>query len=220
MSLFNKIRFVDPITPEKGAIDEAVRVMKAGGVIVFPTSGLYGLGVEAFNVAAIRKIFDLKGRDLQKPLLVLVHEMDAVRPLVDHVSPAAKRLMDHFWPGKLTLVFNASEKVPLELTAGTGKIGIRVVQHPVASALTGAMACPITGTSANRSGFSACSRIETLDASLKHGVDLVLDAGPLMGGAPSTVVDVTGNAPVILRSGAISPADIRDAIAFSRAEKY
>lgn len=213
MSLSNNTRPIDPIRPDAGLIGQAAATVKAGGVIVFPTSALYGLGADAFNVSALRKIFALKGRDLGKPLLVLVHGIDDVWPLVGHVRPAARGLMERFWPGKLTLVFEANRSVPMELTAGTGKIGIRVAKHPVASALTDALKGPLTATSANRSGFGACSRIDALDASLKSGVDLVLDAGPLTGDSPSTVVDVTGNLPVVLRQGAISPDDIQAALA-------
>ena len=159
----NKIRQLDPSDPDPEMIAEAAWTIGKGGIVVFPTSGLYGLGADAFNDLAVRRIFEIKRRDIRKPLLILIRRCEDVYPLVTHVPPAAKRLMDHFWPGGLTLVFEANHMAPLALTAGSGKIGIRMVKHPVAAALIEAIQRPITGTSANISGFDGCHRIDLLD---------------------------------------------------------
>jgi L-threonylcarbamoyladenylate synthase len=128
--------------------------------------------------------------------------------LVRTVPPAGTRIIERFWPGKITIVFPAAESLPLGLTAGSGKIGIRLPGHPVARALVEAFAGPLTGTSANLSGRSGCRRIGQLPPELLQRIDLVLDAGPLKGGVGSTVVDVTGEVPVILREGEVTRAEI------------
>jgi L-threonylcarbamoyladenylate synthase len=120
--------------------------------------------------------------------------------------------MDHFWPGRVTLVFKASDAVPRHLTAGTGKIGIRSTGHPVAAALIRFLGRPITGTSANISGESGSRRLRDLKPQLTRQLDAALDAGPLKGGTGSTVVDVTGDIPRILREGEISAAEVLTAI--------
>jgi L-threonylcarbamoyladenylate synthase len=206
---------VDSRWPEPDVIMEAVEVLKSGGVIIFPTSGLYGMGADAFNVSAALKIYHLKERVPQKPLLILVSKAEEVTPLVKEISPEARILMDHFWPGSVTLVFPASASVPDILTGGTGKIGIRQVKHPVAAALTAALGIPLIGTSANRSGFPSCNRIDDMDSNLINQVDLVMDAGALAGAGASTVVDVTKKDAVILRVGVVSMEEIRSVVPLS-----
>ena len=116
--------------------------------------------------------------------------------------------MEHFWPGRVTLVFEAADSVPQALTAGTGKIGIRLPGHPVAVALVESLGGPLTGTSANLSGSPGCRRVDDLDPQLIQQLDMVLDAGPLKGGTGSTVVDVTREIPRVLRAGEISEKEI------------
>ena len=128
--------------------------------------------------------------------------------LVSHVSKAASGIMDQFWPGRVTLVFEAADTVPLYLTAGSGKIGIRLPGHPVAAALVESLGEPLTGTSANLSGKPGCRRSDDLDPYLVQQLDAVLDAGPLIGGNGSTVVDVTQDIPTVLRQGEISEKEI------------
>ena len=123
--------------------------------------------------------------------------------------------MNRFWPGDITLIFEAQESLPQNLTAGTGKIGIRLPQHPIAIALTKAVQNPITATSANLAGLDGCSRTADLDRLLTDNVDLILDAGTLQGGSGSTVVDVTLTPPVILREGAVPASDIWEALGTS-----
>ena len=194
--------------PEREVIQRAALVIKKGGIIAFPTRCLYGLGADAFNSDAVQRIFQLKQRSFQKPILILIDHRKKLERLVLHVSKAATRLMDRFWPGRVTLVFEAADTVPHYLTAGTGKIGIRLPGHPVAAALSDSLGIALTGTSANISGNPGCCRIEDLDPGLGRQLDAVLDAGTLKGGAGSTVVDVTGEIPGILREGEISTKEI------------
>ena len=194
--------------PDPEIIQRAVTVVKQGGVIAFPTRCLYGLGADAFNAAAVDRVFEIKQRPSQKPILILIDRRIQLERLVSHVSKAASRIMDQFWPGRVTLVFEAADTVQDYLTAGSGKIGIRLPGHPVAAALVDSLGGPLTGTSANLSGRPGCGRIADLDPQLIQQLDAILDAGPLKGGTGSTVVDVTQDIPRVLREGDISEKEI------------
>jgi L-threonylcarbamoyladenylate synthase len=198
------IRSIHPREPQSELIKAAADVIQRGGVVAFPTRCLYGLGADALNPQAVQRVFDLKQRPVQNPILVLIDELSQLEQLVKRIPAVAGELMDHFWPGKITLVFEANDKLPGNLTAGTGKIGIRMPGHAVARSLVEAAQGPLTGTSANLSGNPGCFRIDELEPQLASGLDLILDAGPLEGGAGSTVVDVSADAVKILRQGEIS----------------
>lgn len=191
-------------------IRAAVAVLRKGGVVVFPTSGLYGLGSDAFDVKALERIFLIKGRDARKPILVLIDTMEMMDQVAIKVSPMGRFLMQRLWPGRVTFVVPAAHHLPSELTGDTGKIGIRQAAHPVAVALVKTLGRPLTGTSANISGGKGCAAIEKLDSSIQNSVDLVLDAGLLAGGPGSTVVDITGATPRILRPGSVPTKEIMD----------
>ncbi len=194
---------VDPARPDDTVIARAAQIIRTGGVVVFPTRGLYGLGADPFNPAAVQRIFDIKGRRADKPLPVLVADMGMLEQVATTPNALALGLMHRFWPGRVTFILGARKQLPAALTGNSGRIGVRLVAHPVAAALVKALDGPLTGTSANISGAGGCAAIQTMDAGLLHDVDLVLDAGPLAGGPGSTVVDVTGRTPVVLRQGAI-----------------
>ena len=208
-----KIIKVDPNTPQPDVISKAARIIKEGGVIAFPTRYLYGLGAAAINPDAVERVYEIKKRSYQKPLLILVYAREDLSCLVRNVPPAALRIMQRFWPGEITIVLEAKDTLPVNLTAGTAKIGIRLPQHPVAVALVNAVQGPITATSANLAGKQGCSCIADLDPLITEKLDLILDAGPLQGGVGSTVIDVTTDPPVILREGAVSAKDIFDLLA-------
>jgi L-threonylcarbamoyladenylate synthase len=199
---------VDPHEPESDAISRAAKAIAAGGVVIFPTRGLYGLATDAFNPDAVGRIFQIKGRPPNKPLLVLISDPADVHRLVSSTSPVTRHLMHSFWPGGVTFVMPAREQLAVELTGGSKKIGVRQTAHPVAMALVQAVGSPLTGTSANISGAGGCARISEIDPALIESVDLVLDGGALAGGPGSTVVDVSGAAPVILRQGAVEGRQI------------
>lgn len=183
-------------------------VIKNGGVACFPTRSLYGLGVDPFSQTAVDKVFDLKGRDNKKPLLVLIPDLSWVERLAEP-SPLARRFMARFWPGPLTIVMKAKEDLPA--LAGSGKIGLRMDTHPAAKALVQAVGGPVTATSANPSGFAAVGDLALLDDAFKAGLDYVLDAGTLPGGAGSTVIDASSDdfSIEILRIGEIPIHELR-----------
>ena len=196
-------RPVDPVNPDPELILAAARIIRDGGIISFPTRSLYGLGADAGNRPAVTKLFKLKKRPQNRPILVLIRDARDLKNLVQTIPLKAICLMDQFWPGGVTLIFEAKPGLPDELTAGTGKIGVRRPDNTVAAAIVNAVKGPVTGTSANISGESGCSDLNDLDPGIVSNLDLILDAGPLRGGPGSTVVDVTGPSLKILREGSV-----------------
>ena len=189
-------------------ISTAANLIRDGGVAVLPTRGLYGLGADAFNASAAGRIFTIKNRPTDKPLLVLIGHRRMLSQIVAEIPPMAASIMDAFWPGRITLVMQGRQGLPQGLHSSDGKVGVRLVEHPVAAALVNAVGSPVTGTSANLSGQEGCSRVGEIDETVLASVDLVLDAGPLDGGPGSTIVDVTGDTPCILREGAVSTSAV------------
>ena len=202
---------VDPSCPAPAAIATAARVLETGGLVAFPTETFYGLGAHALDAAAVERIFRAKGRPDDKPLLVLVDSVAMVERVAREVSPRAHRLMARHWPGALTLVLPAQASLPPALTAGTGTIGVRLSSHPVARALVAALGAPVTAPSANPHGAPSPRTADEVLGALGTGLDLVLDAGTTPGGPPSTVLDLTGVTPAILRPGAVvlEPEELR-----------
>ena len=209
---WEKILSVTPDNPDGDSLHIGADTVRQGGVIVFPTQCLYGLGADAQNAESVDRIFRIKQRPPTSPLLILIPDVDVLSHLATEIPPAAIRLMERFWPGNVTLIFNAAASLPIGLTAGTGKIGVRPPLHPVAKALVREIGRPITGTSANLSGFPGCVRIAELAPQIVKTVDLILDAGPLKGGIGSTIVDVTVTPPRILREGIVPATVIADAL--------
>lgn len=178
-------------------------VIDAGGVIAYPTDTFYGLGVDPRNPRAVRKVFAIKGREADQPILLLLHDRNDVSAWASEVAPSALRLMERFWPGPLTLVFRAGPQVLPELTAGTGAIGLRVPGNDLTRALLGAVGGSLTGTSANRSGRPSPRTANEVRRELGGSIDLIIDGGPAAEVLPSTVVDVTEDPPRLIRQGAI-----------------
>lgn len=195
---------VDPENPDPGTILNAGKIIRQNGVVIFPAKCLYGIAAKALDQTAVQKVFDLKQRPQNNPILVLIPNRKHLEELVTSIPRAAEKLMDAFWPGNLTLIFKAKKHVPDILTAGTGKIGIRVPIHPVAKALVQSLGSPVTGTSANLSGQDSCFQTNRLDPFITEHADLILDAGTLKGGKGSSIVDITQSPPVILREGEVS----------------
>ncbi|PYN18422.1 MAG: threonylcarbamoyl-AMP synthase [Candidatus Rokuibacteriota bacterium] len=194
---------VDPRAPAAAAVEAAAAVLRADGLVAFPTETFYGLGAAALRPAAVRRIFDVKGRPEGKPLLVLVDSIAMVERLTTDVPPRARALMDRYWPGALTLVLRARADVPFEITAGSGTIGVRLSAHAVARALVTALGGPVTAPSANLSGRPAPTTAAEAVAAFGDALPLVLDGGATQGGRPSTVLDVTVDPPRVIRAGAV-----------------
>ncbi len=208
-----KIIKSNPENPEPERIDEAVSILRGGGVIAFPTETFYGLGADARNETAIEKIFGIKGRDFRNPILVVIGDMQHLDTFAAEIPAAARKLMGRFWPGPLTLVFMASPSVSPKLTAGSGKIGIRLTSDPVAGELSKRLGGPLTATSANLSGAPECSSAAQVLSQLEGRIDGIVDGGQTPGGKGSTIVDATVSPVKVLREGVISAALIQDTLA-------
>ena len=204
---------INPEHPEPDRIDEAVAILKSGGVIALPTETFYGLGADARNEQAIEKIFGIKGRDFNNPILVVIGDRNHLESFAAEIPEAARKLMDRFWPGPLTIVFRAALSVSPKLTAGGAKIGIRLTSHPIAMAIAKRLGGPVTATSANRSGAPECSSAAEVLSQLQGRIDDVVDGGQTMGGKGSTLVDVTVYPPKVLREGMIPSSLIQDTLA-------
>jgi L-threonylcarbamoyladenylate synthase len=190
-------------------LEMAGNIISDGGAVAFPTESFYGLGVDATNEKAIQRLFAIKRRKSDHPVLILIASREMLDQYVDHVPNVANTLIREFWPGGLTMVFEAGLKIPRSLTAGTGKIGVRLSSHPIATGLAQRMGLPITGTSANVSSEPACINADEVSRSLGSTVDLILDGGETEGGKGSTILDVTVEPPRILREGMVSREDLR-----------
>ncbi len=205
-----KVLRVNEDEPEPESIEEAARVIRDGGLVVFPTDTLYGLGASVFNQAAVERMFQVKRRAKEKAVSVLVASFAEAEPLTEEIPPPALNLMSHFWPGPLTLLFKANDKVPTMLTANSGKIGIRIPDNKVALALIKASGTPLTGSSANLSGNREPLEVEEVEKELAEQVDLIIDGGKPRLSKPSTVVDITSFK--VLRSGAIGRERIEEVL--------
>jgi len=205
-----RVLAVDPQRPLPADLAAAARVLRAGGLVAFPTETFYGLGANALDPEAVARVFRAKGRPADKPLLVLVSSVEMAAGIVTDVPERARRLIARYWPGPLTLILRARPDVPVAVTAGPGTIGLRIPGHPVARALVQAAALPITAPSANPHGGPSPCRAAEVVAGLGDRVDLVLDGGATVGGAPSTVLDVTSDPPRVVRPGAVelAPEDL------------
>jgi L-threonylcarbamoyladenylate synthase len=193
---------------QEDIINSAAAIVSRGGVIAYPTETIYGLGADATNEQAIRRIFEIKGRNFNNPISLIIGHSQDVYPLVCKVTVAAQKLMDAFWPGPLTIIFEAAGSVSPLLTADTGRIGIRLSGHDAARKIAGKAGKPLTATSANLSGSPECATADQVIAQLGDRLDTVVDLGKTSGSAGSTIIDATTEQPVILRSGGISREEI------------
>lgn len=197
---------VDPVAPTRAVLRAAADTLRAGGVVALPTETFYGLAAAALDGGSVRRIYELKGRPESKPLLVLVDSV-AMAETVARVTPAARDLMERYWPGALTLVLPALPTVPSVVTAGTETLGVRLSPHAIARGLVELVGEPVTAPSANPDGLSPPTTAAGVLAYFPKGIDLVLDGGATPGGEPSTILDLTVDPPRILRQGAVVVRD-------------
>jgi L-threonylcarbamoyladenylate synthase len=200
---------VDEATVDERVLDEAVRAIRRGGVIAMPTDTLYGLAVDPFRADAVERVFAVKGRAAERALPLVAADVEQVTTFIGALPPLAERLAARFWPGPLTLLLVAPATLPPLLMGGTASVGVRVPAHLVTRALCRACGCPLTATSANLSGAAPSASPDDIARTLADRIDVLVDAGMAPGGPPSTIVDVTGNAPVLVREGAILWEEIR-----------
>ncbi|HIH23640.1 TPA: threonylcarbamoyl-AMP synthase [Candidatus Woesearchaeota archaeon] len=191
----------------KDDIARAARIIRDGGIVAFPTETIYGLGANALNSSAVGKIFSAKGRPADNPLIVHIADIDMLDDITASVPPAARALMARFWPGPLTILFERSPLLPMIVTAGLPTVAVRIPDHPMALALIKESGCPIAAPSANRSG----SPSPTTAAHVRDDFPdiTILDGGHTLHGVESTVVDVRGRNPTVLRLGAITLEELR-----------
>ena len=207
-----KILKVDADNSEERILSKTAEILANGGIIAYPTETFYGLGADATNEKAIEKIFAAKGRDFQNPISLIIGNSDDLYPLVQDLPETAQKLMAAFWPGALTIVFLAANNVSPLLTAGSGKIGLRVSSHPVAIEIVQKLKRPLTATSANLSGAPECVKASEVAEQIGDIIDAIVDQGDTPGTKGSTIIDVTCDPPVILREGVISRKTIDKSI--------
>jgi L-threonylcarbamoyladenylate synthase len=200
---------VDAARPDPAAIEAAAACLRNGGLVAFPTETVYGLGVDALNVQAVRRLFVAKGRPATDPLIVHVPGVAQLESVAHSVPLLGRQLAEAFWPGPLTLVLPRRPEVPLEVTAGKETVAVRAPSHPVAQALLALARTPVAAPSANRFSRPSPTTAQHVLDDLNGLIDGVLDAGPATIGLESTIVDVTRTPPVVLRPGGLTLEALR-----------
>ena len=195
---------------DKAGIKDCAEHLKGGEVVAFPTETVYGLGANAFDAGAVEKIFKAKGRPSDNPLICHIGEKSQIEGMVSEITPLAKKLIDAFMPGPITVIMKKSDKIPAEVTAGLDTVGVRMPSDPVANEFLKACKVPVAAPSANLSGTPSPTNARSVMEDMDGYVYAVIDGGDSVFGLESTVVDATGEKPVILRPGAVTKADIED----------
>ena len=187
------------------AIAEAARLIAGGELVGMPSETVYGLGANALDEAAVKKSFEAKGRPGDNPLIVHVSSLAEIPPLVREIPENARKLMEAFWPGPMTLILPKSDRIPGAVSAGLDTVGIRLPASEAARDLIAAAGCPIAAPSANRSGRPSPTTAQHVFEDMDGRIPMILDAGACGVGVESSVIDATGETPVILRPGGITP---------------
>lgn len=204
------IKVESDLNKDLEAIEQGVKVILKGGIVAYPTETYYGLGVNAYDETAVKKIFEIKGRSLNKPVLVLIGAIEQLFELIEKTPSHLEKLIDRFWPGPLTIVFKASPKLPDILLGDTGKIGIRISNHIVARNLSLIAKLPITSTSANISGKPVHTNALDIMREWGNRIDLILDGGELKNSHGSTIIDMSEDRLLLIREGDIPFKNIED----------
>ena len=197
--------------PSRRVLQRAVAILAYGGLVAYPTRCLYGLGADALNPDAVDRVYRVKQRPADKPLSILIPARKDLGEWTTGITPGARWLMERFWPGKVTFILTAGKRLPRQLLGNGDSIGVRLPAHGAAAALVKAFGRPVTATSANLSGRPGCRRVEEFAPEMVRQLDLILDAGVLEAGVGSTVVDLTGDAPTVVREGVVSAGQIASA---------
>ena len=206
-------KITEQLTEEdKKKIEAAGDILKQGGLVAFPTEAVYGLGADALNPEASKKIYAAKGRPSDNPLIVHISNMKALEKITSEIPEKAKKMAKEFWPGPLTMIFPKSEQVPLETTGGLETVGVRMPNHPIALALIVAGGGYIAAPSANTSGKPSPTKAEHVALDMDGKIPMILDGGAVGIGIESTIVDFSTEIPMILRPGYITPEMIQKVI--------
>jgi L-threonylcarbamoyladenylate synthase len=193
-------------------VARAVRVLRAGGVVAIPTETVYGLAADVANATAIARVYAIKGRPANHPLIVHAHDLGALDGYVAEITPALRTLAARFWPGPLTAIVARGPRTPRTVTGGQDTVAVRVPDHSLARAILAAFGGALAAPSANRFGRISPTTAEHVRADLGDEVDLIVDGGPARVGVESTIVDLTGAVPAVLRAGAVTPSQLGDAL--------
>ncbi|HTZ75809.1 MAG TPA: L-threonylcarbamoyladenylate synthase [Candidatus Aquilonibacter sp.] len=199
---------ISPETPQRSVIDYAAGFIKRGDVVAIPTDTFYGLSADPFNLAAIERVFQIKGRPENRALPILVDSIEQAVEMARDIPDAFLTLAHKFWPGALTIVVEATHRLPLKVTGNSGRVALRWADSRIATALIGAVGGPVTGTSANLSGHPSCSNALALAEQLGSRIPLILDSGDTNGTLASTIVRIDGDDWSIVREGAIPNAEV------------
>lgn len=203
---------IDPHCIDMDIIREAGRIIRAGGLVAFPTETVYGLGADALCGASSKKIYEAKGRPCDNPLIVHIAEFDSIYGIVNKVPDEAVLLAEKYWPGPLTMIFNKSKAVPKETTGGLDTVAIRYPSHPVAKAFIEQSGGYIAAPSANISGRPSPTTGEHVLADMDGRIDMIIDSGMCDIGLESTIIDLTSDTPMLLRPGFINANMLKEAI--------
>lgn len=207
-----KIIVLNKDNPDISLIDIAAEIIRAGGLVAFPTETVYGIGANSFSSEAVKKIFFAKGRPQDNPLIIHIANIEDVYKLAAVIPEKADILMKKFWPGPLTMIFKKAELVPAINTAGMDTVAIRMPSNKIAHLLIERAGVPISAPSANISGKPSPTDAEHVIQDLSDRVDVIIDGGRCDVGVESTVLDLTADIPVILRPGAVTAGMLKDLI--------
>ncbi len=193
-------------------VQEAGKILREGGLVAFPTETVYGIGANALDEQAVKKIYVAKGRPSDNPLIMHVSDVHILKDYVQHIDDKSKRLIAKFWPGPLTLIFQKKDTVPDIITGGLDTVAVRMPKHPIAHDIIHSAGIPIAAPSANISGKPSPTRGRHVVEDLNGRVDMIIDGGKTTHGLESTVLDMTGDIPSILRPGSITYSMIKAVI--------
>ncbi len=196
----------------KTVTDKAAEIIKQGGLVAFPTETVYGLGGNGLDPKAAKKIYEAKGRPSDNPLILHISSPEQLTPLVKEIPQSSKKLMEHFWPGPLTLIFKKSDRVPLETTGGLDTVAVRFPENYIAREFISACGVPIAAPSANSSGRPSPTRASHVEFDLKGKIDMIIDGGHCEFGLESTIVDLSSDKPCLLRPGSITVEMLKDVL--------
>lgn len=205
-----KVKILDTNNIDYEVIKEAALVLKNGGLVVFPTETVYGLGADATNEKAVNNIFKAKGRPQDNPLIVHVGSFDLIPSLVKEIPPAAKKIMDRFFPGPITVIMEKSDLVPKVTSAGLPTVGIRMPENIIARELIRKAGVPVAAPSANTSGLPSPTEVKRCVEDLEGKVDFIIGGGKCDYGLESTVIDCSVYPPVILRPGRVTLEELKE----------
>lgn len=203
---------VDPDNIDNNVIGKAAEIIKSGGLVAFPTETVYGLGGDGLNPSASMKIYAAKGRPSDNPLILHISHISQLKELVKEIPPVAEKLAGEFWPGPLTMIFKKSDIVPKETSGGLDTVAIRFPEDKIAQAFISACGTPIAAPSANTSGRPSPTRASHVEFDLSGRIDMIIDGGACEFGLESTIVDVTGDVPCLLRPGSITLEMLRETL--------